>query len=62
MEEQIPVKGQIIGGVFGSIIARQKSDQELEIGELLINDSKEGKILMQVSDISYGSQISQQNL
>jgi len=56
------IKGQIISGDFGRIIARQKSGQSVEIGELLIADSNDGKILLQVFDLVYGSQISQQNL
>ena len=56
------IKGQVISGEFGRIIARQKSGQSIEIGELLISDSSDGKILMQVYDLVYGSQISQQNL
>lgn len=56
------IKGQVIAGGFGKIIVREKSDQSLEIGELLIADTKDSKILLQVYDLSYGSQISQQNL
>lgn len=56
------IKGQVISGEFGRIIARQKASQSIEIGELLVADSDEGKILMQVYDLVYGSQISQQNL
>lgn len=56
------IKGQIISGEFGKIIARQKSGNAVEIGELLIADSAEGRILMQVYGLLYGSQISQQNL
>src|SRR3989338_4232213 len=56
------IKGQIISGDFGRIIARQKAGQNIEIGELLIAESNDGKILMQVYDLVYGSQISQQNL
>ena len=56
------VKGQIISGRFGEIIVRQKSDEELELGELLIAETKNSKILFQVYDLLYGSQISQQNL
>ncbi|MBU1201134.1 MAG: ATP-binding protein [Nanoarchaeota archaeon] len=56
------MKGQIISGRFGEIIARQKSDEELELGELLVADTEKGKILLQVYDLLYGSQISQQNL
>ena len=56
------IKGQVISGEFGKILVRQKSDQQLELGELLISESRDNKILMQVFDLIYGSQISQQNL
>ncbi len=56
------VKGRIIGGEFGNILVRQKSDAELELGELLVASTPQSKILMQVIDLVYGSQISQQNL
>ncbi len=55
-------KGQVISGEFGRILVRQKSSEKLELGELLISDTTDGKILMQVFDLIYGSQISQQNL
>ncbi len=55
-------KAQILGGRFGEIIARQKSDSELEIGELLIDENSYGKTLLQVTDLQFGSQISMQNL
>ena len=47
---------------FGEIIARQKSDTEIELGELLIAKSGNTKILLQAYDLSYGSQLSSQNL
>ncbi|MFC1647999.1 ATP-binding protein [Nanoarchaeota archaeon] len=56
------MKGQVISGRFGEIKVRQKAGQEIELGELLVSDSKEGKIIMQVYDLVYGSQISEQNL
>ncbi len=56
------IKGQVISGEFGRIVARQKSGSSIEIGELLISESDEAKILLQVYDLIYGSQISQQNL
>jgi len=59
---EIIIKGQVISGQFGRIIARQKSGQNIEIGELLIAGSSDAKILLQVYDLIYGSQISQQNL
>ncbi|MBW3015095.1 ATP-binding protein [Candidatus Woesearchaeota archaeon] len=52
------MKGQVISGEYGKIIIRQKSNQSLELGELLIADN----VLLQVYDLIYGSQISQQNL
>ena len=56
------MKGQVISGEFGKILIRQKSEKELEIGELLITESNGTKILLQVFSLLYGSQISQQNL
>ncbi len=56
------IKGQIISGSFENIIARQKSEEEFEIGELLISENKNNKVLLQVTDLSFGSQISQSNL
>jgi DNA helicase HerA-like ATPase len=56
------MKGQVISGEFGRILVRQKSGEMLELGELLIADMKDSKILLQVYDLLYGSQISQQNL
>jgi len=58
----IITKGQVISGEFGRILVRQKSDQTIELGELLVSESGDNKILMQVFDLIYGSQISQQNL
>jgi len=55
-------KGLVISGEFGKIVVREKSDQKIELGELLIANTKEGKILLQVFDLQFGSQISQQNL
>ncbi len=54
-------KGQVIAGRFGEIKVRQKSDEELELGELLVAESSDKKIIMQVYDLLYGSQISDQN-
>ena len=56
------IKGQVISGGFSKILVRQKSKQGLELGELLIADMPNGKILLQVYDLIYGSQLSQQNL
>jgi uncharacterized protein len=56
------VKGQIVGGEFSKILVRQKSDVDVELGELMIAESSGKKIMMQVYDLLFGSQISQQNL
>lgn len=56
------IKGQVISGEFGRIIVRQKKGTEIELGELLVSDDKNKKILLQAFDIAYGSQISQPNL
>ncbi len=58
----ILIKGQVISGEFGRIVARQKAGESIELGELLVADSSEGKMLLQVYDLVYGSQMSQQNL
>ncbi len=55
-------KGLVIGGEFGKILIRQKSDKSIELGELLVSISGSNKILLQVFDLVYGSQVSQQNL
>ena len=54
-------KGLVIAGEFGNILVRKKSTEEIELGELLIAESAETKILMQAFDLVYGSQISQAN-
>lgn len=56
------IKGQVISGEFEKIVAREKSDASLEIGELLVSESKDRKILLQVHNLLFSSQISQANL
>jgi hypothetical protein len=56
------VLGQVISGKFGEICIRQKSKQDIELGELLVAENDKSKIIFQVYDLIYGSQISQQNL
>lgn len=56
------IKGQVIGGDFAKIIARQKAQENIELGELLVADSGEEKVLCQVVDLGFGSQLSKQNL
>lgn len=57
------VKGTIIGGSHNRILIRQKHGKQIEIGELLVVEDVSGqKILLQVYDLMYGSQLSQPNL
>lgn len=56
------IKGQIISGKFGEISVRVKKDSNIELGELLVAKNKDSKILLQVYDLIYGSQLSQSNL
>ena len=56
------IKGQVISGEFSSVLVRQKSGAELELGELLVSDTKDGRMILQVTDLLYGSQISQEKL
>lgn len=56
------IKGQVISGEYGKILIRQKADQKIELGELLVGEMKDSKILFQAINLLYGSQISQQNL
>lgn len=56
------IKGQVISGEFGKILVRQKSGQKIELGELLVADVEDGKILMQTYGLLFGSQLSQQNM
>jgi len=55
-------KGIIISGKFGEIQVRQKSDQVIELGDLLVAEDEKTKILFQVYDLIYGSQLSPSNL
>lgn len=69
------IKGQVVSGDFGKIVMRVKSNQQIELGELVVIDysgvqaseatlasNRDEKFLLQVYDLLYGSQISQQNL
>jgi hypothetical protein len=55
-------KGLIVSGEFGNILVREKQGKALELGELLIADTPQGKMLLQVFDLVYGSQLGQQQL
>jgi len=53
------VCGQIIAGLVGKILIREKSGQRIELGDLLVAEDKEGYLILQVFDLIYGSQIAQ---
>ena len=56
------IKGQVVSGDFSKIVMRIKADQEVELGELTVIENNNEKFILQVYDLLYGSQISQQNL
>jgi uncharacterized protein len=56
------IKGQVVAGDFSKIIVRVKADQNVELGELVVIQNQDEKFILQVYDLLYGSQISQQNL
>lgn len=56
-EDDIEVFGQITGGEHGRIIIRQKSDQVIELGDLLMGKTLESRVLLQVYNLLYGCQI-----
>ncbi len=56
------VIGKVISGGFGKVIVRQKASEVIELGELLVSETPSKKLILQVYDLLYGSQLSQQNL
>ena len=56
------VKGQIIGGDFGRLLIRKKHSQQIELGEILVTEFDNQRMLVQVYDLAFGSQISSQNI
>ena len=55
-------KGMVIGGGSAAILVRQKSGEELELGELLVCGEGQTTHLLQVVDLVYGSQLTQAHL
>lgn len=57
------IRGIILGGRYGEVLARQKSNSPFEMGELLVAKDKKTKtkVICQVFDLLFGSQVSQQN-
>lgn len=56
------IKGQIISGDTSKIVIRIKAEQSIQLGELVVVDNtKKEKYLLQVFDLLYASQLSEQN-
>lgn len=55
-------KAQIVAGSHQEVLARKQSKADVYIGELLVFEDGENKILFQVFDTFYSSQISNSNL
>lgn len=55
-------QGIIISGQFGDICIREKNNNPIELGELLIAEKNDTKILLHVFDLIYGSQLDQHQL
>ncbi len=51
--------GLIAGGAFGQIILRKDSDKELELGELLVYEKGNKKLILKVVDLVHGSTLPQ---
>ena len=56
------LKGQVVSGDFSKIAMRIKSDQKVELGELVVIEDHSDKFILLVYDLLYASQISPQNL
>ena len=56
------VVGSVISGKHGSILIRQKSGAEVELGDLLLVEQENTSLLLQVYDVIYGSQIPTKHL
>ena len=55
---ELDVVGQVVGGQVGQIKIREKQDRQMELGDLLVtDDGNHNTIILQVFDLTYGSQI-----
>ena len=59
---KMEIVGSVISGKHGSILIRQKSGAEVELGDLLLVKHKDASLLLQVCDVVYGSQIPAKHL
>lgn len=59
----LQIAGSIIYGKHGSILIRQKTEAEIELGDLLVVEHKDDSYsILQVYDLAYGSQIPEKHL
>ncbi|MFQ5910979.1 MAG: helicase HerA domain-containing protein, partial [Thermoplasmata archaeon] len=58
----LPVVAQVVSGTFGDLFLRQKHENELEIGDLLVTEVPRGYQLLQVQDLAFGSQMRERML
>ncbi len=55
-------KGLVIRGEIGKILIREKAGADIELGELLVAEANGQKIILQVFDLIYASQLSEQHV
>jgi len=56
---EIEIVGQVVGGKVAKILIREKSGKKIELGDLLVVEEKGALLILQVYDLSYGSQVPQ---
>jgi DNA helicase HerA-like ATPase len=58
--ETFDVVGQVIAGKVAHILIREKTDAKIELGNLLVAEGRDGStLILQVHNLSYGSQLDQ---
>jgi hypothetical protein len=57
--EEIEIVGQVVGGKVAKILIREKSGKKIELGDLLVVEEDGAILILQVYDLSYGSQVPQ---
>jgi hypothetical protein len=58
--EAFDVVGQVIAGKVAHILIREKTDAKIKLGNLLVAEGRDGStLLLQVHNLSYGSQLDQ---
>ncbi|MFW9995364.1 MAG: ATP-binding protein [Candidatus Odinarchaeota archaeon] len=55
----VEIIGQVVSGKIGRILIRQKSDKNIELGDLIVAEETDGYLILQVYDLNYSSQIPQ---